>query len=140
MATEQTAPPSGLWHLISYGRRKLRMGWRRWLRASLLSLPLLLLPVCAGGLHASPPGVRTLVGVSALGLSPGYALLHALGLDPLHPGASAHGWSLVVPLSLSVDAVLGTLLAATALGLSPCRLAASLSLTVLIMVAVGWRR
>jgi hypothetical protein len=80
------------------------------------------------------------LGGVALLVVPGYVLLWALRLDPLATSAPGYRWPLVVPLSLSLDILLGTLLVITPIGLSARSLWAGLSVLVLGSAVVGWRR
>ncbi len=104
----------------------------------LLGLPLLMLM----GQMVEPSGALGLalglLAVPVLLVTPGYALLCVLRLGPLAAGAGLSTRVLVVPLSLAVDVLLGTVLV-----ISPARLtAASLSagLSVLSVGALLWVR
>jgi hypothetical protein len=109
-------------------------------RFALLALPAGLALRCivepAGVLQA----VSGTLGLLALVLAPGYALLWALGLDPLAGGGpSGLRWMLAVPLSLAWDATAGTLLVLTPIGLSACSLWLAMSVWVLAATATKAR-
>lgn len=106
----------------------------RYIRAGLLLSPFLLL-LCYYLLSWESLHIFTqIVGGISLLTVPGYLVLYILGLDPLAADASGYRWSLVLPLSISVNVILGMLLVLTPVGLSFVSLWTGLSILTIVCI------
>lgn len=103
-------------------------------RAAFLGLPLVLMVFS----HFATPGPLDfflhLAGGFALLVAPGYAVLYALGLDPIGARNPEYRWVLLIPLSLAVGVLVGMFLVLTPIGLSACSLWTSMSVVIAVLV------